>query len=100
KARQLLTSQKGLEHRRQRAIEPEAVFGQVKSNNKFNRFTMRGLKKAGLEFGLMALAHNLRKLVVRKNADKNIASKSKLTRQKTTLIIVITPIQVRYSMAA
>jgi len=95
-----LTSQKGLEHRRQRAIEPEAVFGQVKSNNKFNRFTMRGLGKTRLEFGLMALAHNLRKLVARKNADKNSASKSKLTAQKTTLLIVITPIQAYYPRAA
>jgi transposase len=77
KARELLMSPKGLQHRSSRAIEPEAVFGQLKSNNKFNRFTMRGLEKTGLEFGLMAIAHNLRKLATSKNADKNIASKNK-----------------------
>ncbi len=99
KARELLMSPKGLQHRSQRAIEPEAVFGQVKSNNKFNRFTMRGLEKTGLEFGLMALAHNLRKLVARKNADKNIASKSKLTAQKELFTIVFALIQTTYRRA-
>jgi transposase len=58
----LLTSEKGLTHRSKRPIEPEAVFGQLKSNNKFNRFTLRGLQKVTLEFGLMAIAHNLRKM--------------------------------------
>lgn len=41
----------------------EAVFGQMKSNNKFTRFTLRGIEKVKLEFGLMAIAHNLRKMV-------------------------------------
>jgi len=65
KARELLTSDKGLMHRSKRAIEPEAVFGQLKSNNKFNRFTLRGLTKVNIEFGLMAIGHNLRKLAAR-----------------------------------
>ena len=64
-ARELLTSDKGLMHRGKRAIEPEAVFGQLKSNNKFNRFTLRSLVKVNIEFGLMAIGHNLRKLAVR-----------------------------------
>ena len=62
KARERLMSEKGLEHRSKRAIEPEAVFGQLKSNNKFNRFTLKGLSKTSIEFGLMAIGHNLRKL--------------------------------------
>lgn len=61
-ARKRLTSEEGVRHRGRRAVEPEAVFGQLKSNNRFNRFTMRGLDMVNLEFGLMALAHNLRKL--------------------------------------
>jgi transposase len=60
-AKALLTSEEGLKHRSKRPIEVEAVFGQLKSNNRFNRFTMRGLEKTSLEFGLMAMAHNLRK---------------------------------------
>ena len=58
----LLNSELGLAHRSKRPIEVEAVFGQLKSNNKFTRFTLRGLEKVNLEFGLMALAHNLRKM--------------------------------------
>ncbi len=62
KAREKLLSEQGLEHRSKRPIEPEAVFGQLKYNNKFNRFTLRGLEKVEVEFGLNAIAHNLRKM--------------------------------------
>jgi hypothetical protein len=31
----------------------------MKSNNRFTRFSLRGLAKVDIEFGLMALAHNL-----------------------------------------
>ncbi|MFB9120797.1 transposase [Bergeyella porcorum] len=40
-----MNSEKGLEHRSKRPIEVEAVFGQLKSNNKFDRFTFKWLKK-------------------------------------------------------
>lgn len=62
KAKERLVSDIGLYHRSKRPIEPEAVFGQLKSNNMFNRFSLRGLSKVNVEFGLMAIAHNLRKL--------------------------------------
>lgn len=61
-ARDKLLSDEGFYHRGKRPIEPEAVFGQLKSNNKFNRFTLRGLSKVEIEFGLMAIGHNLRKI--------------------------------------
>lgn len=60
-AKERLLSKEGLYHRSKRPIEVEAVFGQMKSNNKFTRFTMRGLDKINVEFALMAIAHNLRK---------------------------------------
>lgn len=63
KTREKLMSEKGLEHRSKRPIEVEAVFGQLKSNNKFNRFTFRGLDKVELEFLLMAIGHNFRKMI-------------------------------------
>lgn len=76
KARELLMSDKGLQHRGKRAIEPEAVFGQLKSNNKFNRFTFTGLEKVELEFLLMAIGHNLRKMVAMLAfSDKNMLKK-------------------------
>lgn len=62
KARERLMSEQGIYHRGMRPIEPEAVFGQIKFNNKFNRFTLRGLEKVEVEFGLVALANNLRKI--------------------------------------
>jgi len=65
KAKELLMSEKGLYHRSRRPIEPEAVFGQLKSNNRFNRFTLRGLSKVNIEFGLMAIGHNLRKMAAK-----------------------------------
>jgi hypothetical protein len=61
-AKELLTSELGLAHRSKRPIEVEAVFGQLKANNSFTRFTLRGLEKVNVEFGLMALGHNLRKM--------------------------------------
>ena len=61
-AKERLLSEQGLYHRSMRPIEPEAVFGQIKFNNKFNRFTLRGLDKVEIEFGLVAISHNLRKL--------------------------------------
>lgn len=62
KAREMLTSDQGLLHRSKRPIEVEAVFGQLKSNNKFSRFTLRNMDKVNIEFGLMSIGHNLRKL--------------------------------------
>ena len=62
RARGLLTSEQGLKHRSNRPIEPEAVFGQIKECGKFRRLRLRGLTGAKIEFGLKALAHNLRKL--------------------------------------
>lgn len=65
KARGLLMSEKGLTHRSKCPIEVEAVFGQMKSNNQFNRFTFKGLEKVELEFLLMAIGHNLRKMTAK-----------------------------------
>jgi len=61
-AKERLLSEEGLIHRGKRCIEPEAVFGQLKYNNKFNRFKINGLKGTEVEFGLVAIGHNLRKL--------------------------------------
>lgn len=62
RARELLTSEQGIKHRSNRPIEPEAVFGQIKECGKFRRLRLKGLTGAKIDFGLKALAHNLRKL--------------------------------------
>ena len=62
RARELLTSEHGLKHRSKRPIEPEAVFGQIKECGRFRRLRLKGLTGAKIDFGLKALAHNMRKL--------------------------------------
>ena len=62
--KRLLTSERGLYHRSNRPIEPEAVFGDIKFNHGFKRFRLKSNDKVKVEFGLVALAHNLRKYIV------------------------------------
>lgn len=64
RARELLIGEQGLKHRSNRPVEPEAVFGQIKECGKFRRLRLKGLTGAKIEFGLKALAHNLRKLAL------------------------------------
>lgn len=46
--------------KRQHTVEP--VFGDIKENRAFRRFTRRGLDAAKAEWNLIAVAHNIRKL--------------------------------------
>lgn len=64
-ARQNLWSIRGIYLRKKRCIEPEPVFGQIKWNRQFKRFLLRGLPKVTCEFGIVAIAHNLKKMWVR-----------------------------------
>ena len=63
KIRKLLLSEEGLLKRKQRTADVEPVFAQLKHNNGFRRFSLKGIQKVELEFGLMALGHNLRKKI-------------------------------------
>jgi len=61
-ARKLLQSEKGVKLRKQRSIDVESVFGHIKSCRGFTRFMLRGLEKVSLEWGLLSIAHNMRKV--------------------------------------
>lgn len=61
-ARGLLLSVEGKELRSKRGVEVEAVFGHIKQNRQFRRFMLRGLDKVTTEWGLLCLAHNMKKL--------------------------------------
>ena len=61
-ARQLLLSDEGIRKRKQRCIDVEPVFGQLKHNRNFKRFRLRGLQKVEIEMGLAAIAHNIAKM--------------------------------------
>jgi hypothetical protein len=58
----LLLSERGIFHRKKRTVDVEPVFGNIKQNTKFKRFKLRGMDNVSIEFGLIALAHNLAKL--------------------------------------
>lgn len=62
KAKEKLLSTEGIHHRKQRNIEPEPVFGNIKHNKHFRRFLLRGKNKVAIEIGLLAIAHNCSKL--------------------------------------
>ncbi len=61
-ARTNLTSPEGQRLRAARSIEVETVFGHLKHNLGFRRFHLRGLEKVKTEWGLVSIAHNLRKM--------------------------------------
>jgi len=61
-AKQKLLSEKGVAHRKQRCWDVEAIFGNIKQNMSFKRFMLRGIDKVETEFGLIAMAHNLKKM--------------------------------------
>lgn len=64
--RRLLMSEEGLKMRSQRPIEPESVFGQIKQNLGFRRFSLRGKNNVSTEWGIVSMAHNIKKLAARK----------------------------------
>ncbi len=91
KARELLTSEEGLLHRKRRPIEPEAVFGQSKSNKHYNRFRHFGKDKVMMDFAIFAIAFNIGKMhqkviIVSKNT-------TKFSKQATFSIIIFVFIQ-------
>lgn len=61
-ARENLTTELGRRLRAERCVEVETVFGQIKHNMGFRKFHLRGLDKVKTEWGLVCIAHNMRKL--------------------------------------
>lgn len=62
KAREKLKSEKGVGLTKQRSIEIESCFGDIKHNMGFRRFHVRTIHKVKAEITLVAMAHNLRKI--------------------------------------
>ncbi len=61
-AKKNLCSSTGIELRKKRNVDVETVFGDIKQNQGFRRFNLRGLEKVNAEFGLVAMAHNIKKV--------------------------------------
>lgn len=62
KMMRFLNSPKGQRLMKSRKYDIEPVFGDLKHNMGFRRFLLRGLTKTNIEVGLMAIAHNLKKI--------------------------------------
>jgi transposase len=61
KAHSLLNSEEGIQRRKKRCFDVEPTFGNIKQNHGFKRFLLRGREKVEIEWGLIAIAQNLRK---------------------------------------
>lgn len=57
-----LSTQKGDRLKRRRGQEVESCFGDLKSNQGFRRFGLRGKEKVKTEAGILMISHNIRKI--------------------------------------
>ena len=69
KARLILEDERYSELRKRRSVEVETVFGQIKGNQGYRRFLLRGMAKVSTEWGLLVLGYNIKQLF-RLNRDK------------------------------
>jgi len=60
-AKEKLNSLRGIRMRKQRNVDVEPVFGHIKHDRQFRRFMLTGIQGVHTEFGLLAIAHNLKK---------------------------------------
>lgn len=60
--KQRLAGEKGLAKRSQRSVDVETPFANIKYNMGHRRFVLRELPKVNVEFQLLALAHNIKKI--------------------------------------
>lgn len=59
-----LKSEQGVLYRKKRAADVEPVFANIKHNKNFKRFLLKGMDKTEIEWGLLCIAHNLKKIAV------------------------------------
>jgi len=72
-ARSNLTSKQGIEFRKRRGPEIETFFGDLKMNQGYRRFRLRGNDKVHLELGWLSITFNLRKLFKKQqNIEENV----------------------------
>jgi hypothetical protein len=61
-AEQRLKTEEGIYYRKKRPADVEPVFGNIKYNKNFKRFLLKGTDKTEIEWGLLCIAHNLKKM--------------------------------------
>jgi len=63
--REKLKTSNGIRLRKLRGVDVETPFGDIKHNMNYQRFRLRGLEKVNIEWGLLSIAHNLRKAQIK-----------------------------------
>ena len=96
KARERLTSEKGLEHRSKRPIEPEAVFGQMKYNMHYRRFRHFGKDKVTMDFAFFAIAFNIKKMAEKARKQGDMPTKGGHNGSSVTSYMLIGDLQRHY----
>jgi hypothetical protein len=61
-AKTLLADEENRKIMKQRSVEVETVFGQIKGNQGYRRFLLRGLEKAAAEWGLFSLGYDIKQI--------------------------------------
>jgi transposase len=61
-----LTSEQGIQFRKQRNTDVETINADIKQNMGYRRFRLRGITKVNLEIGYLSIAHNIRKIAIKK----------------------------------
>jgi adenine-specific DNA glycosylase len=61
-ASERLKTEKGVYYRKKRPADVEPLFGNIKYNKNFKRFLLKGIDKTEIEWGLICIAHNLKKI--------------------------------------
>ncbi len=68
-ARINLESDTGIALRVRRSTDIEPTFGDIKGNNEYRRFRLRGVEKVTIEFAIISMAHNMKKLALAANCN-------------------------------
>ena len=96
KARERLTSERGMYHRSKRPIEPEAVFGQMKHNMAYKRFRHFGKDKVTMDFAFFAIAFNIKKMAATLRKQGNMPANGTQSEAFETLYALTTALQRAY----
>ena len=76
--------------RKNRSVDVEPVFGHIKYNRIFKRLTLKGIPKINIELGLLAIAHNLKKMIrLTKNNQNNANFPNSVIKLLKKLISII-----------
>lgn len=81
-----LNSEKGQQLLKRRKHDIEPVFGDIKHNMNFRKLLLKGLDKVNIEIGLIAMAHNIKKIT--KQLKNNVLPNAKTVYLTPTFVLL------------